>query len=324
MSDLFSQQSSSTLKPIKILLHVVLFIATFFTTTVAGVAWLNHDPFDLNNFFLGLPYSLALLFILTSHEFGHYFAARYHKVETTLPFYIPSPSFPGFLSFGTFGAVIRTKSRIPTKHAMFDIGVAGPLAGFVATLLILTYGFTHLPDKNFILQIHPDYFLPVQETQGVSLSFGTSILYQLLSLLFTDPTSQFVPPMSEMYHYPFLCAGWFGLFVTAMNLIPVGQLDGGHLSYTMFGEKHKIISRVAWGMIFLFGLVGFLPSLGINIYLGWTGWIFWALVLLFIVKLEHPPVQDEFPLDSTRMKIGWLTYGILFLSFAPMPFSILF
>ena len=134
---------------------------TFFTTTIAGVLWLNKDPFELSNFYLGIPYSASILFILACHEFGHYFASRYHHVDATLPYFLPFPPIPVllqlFLNFGTFGAVIRTKSIVPSKKAMFDIGVAGPIAGFVASLLVLTYGFLHLPSQNFILSIHPDY-----------------------------------------------------------------------------------------------------------------------------------------------------------------------
>lgn len=304
----------------KIALHLGLFIATFFTTTVAGVAWLNIDPFDLRNFTAGLPYSLSILFILTCHEFGHYFAARYHGVKATLPFYIPMPSLPVFLNFGTFGAVIKTQSLIPSKKVMFDIGVAGPIAGFVATVGILIYGFTNLPGKEFMLQIHPDYF--TKPEQGVGLAFGSSLLFDFFALTIPNGANVFIPPMTEVYHYPFLCTGWFGLFVTAMNLIPVGQLDGGHLSYAMFGEKHRMVSNVAFGIIFVIGAFGFLPLIGIETSYGWSGWIFWTLILLFIIKLYHPPVEDESDLDPNRKLIGWLTFGILIVSFIPSPFSI--
>lgn len=304
----------------KIALHLGLFIATFFTTTVAGVAWLNIDPFDLRNLAAGLPYSLSILFILTCHEFGHYFAARYHGVKATLPFYIPMPSLPGFLNFGTFGAVIKTQSMIPSKKVMFDIGVAGPIAGFVATVGILIYGFTNLPGKEFMLQIHPDYF--TKPDGGVGLAFGSSLLFDFFAMTLPNGANVFIPPMTEVYHYPFLCTGWFGLFVTAMNLIPVGQLDGGHLSYAMFGEKHKMVSNVAFGIIFVIGTIGFLPMVGIETSYGWSGWIFWTLILLFIIKLYHPPVEDESELDPNRKLIGWLTFGILIVSFIPSPFSI--
>lgn len=303
-----------------LLVHGGLFIATFFTTTVAGVAWLNVDPFDLSHFWLGLPYAVSILFILTCHEFGHYFAARYHGVEATLPYYIPTPSLPGFMNFGTFGAVIRTTSPVPSKKVMFDIGVAGPIAGFIATVAVLIYGFTHLPGKEFILQVHPDYFSHGLDEGG--LRFGSSIIYRFLSLALTDGATDFVPPMSEMYHYPFLITGWFGLFVTAMNLIPVGQLDGGHVSYSMFGDKHRIVSNIAFGGIFLTGAAGFLPLIGIDPGFGWSGWIFWTLILLFFVKLYHPPVEDETELDPNRKLIGWITFGIFIVSFSPTPFNL--
>ena len=309
--------------PKGIIIHSGLFLVTLFTVTVAGVQWLNLDPFDLRNFIHGLPYSLAILCILSCHEFGHYFASRYHNVEATLPYFIPFPNILGMLNFGTLGAVIRTKSPVPSKKAMFDIGVAGPIAGFVITLLVLVYGFLTLPGKEFILSIHPDYFSPAPTHGGVGLTFGNSLLYQILSLLLTNPTSQFVPPMSEMYHYPFLCAGWFGLFVTAMNLLPIGQLDGGHLSYAMFGRSHRVLARVVFAVILTIGLLGLLPMFGRWISFGWTGWLFWALILLVVVKLDHPPVYDESPLDDFRMRIGWTTFGILALSFTPSPFTIL-
>lgn len=308
----------------KILIHSSLFIVTFFTTTVAGVSWLNLDPFDLTNFTAGLPYAFSILFILTCHEFGHYFAARHHSVDATLPYYIPSPSLPGFLNFGTFGAVIKTKSPIPSKKVMFDISVAGPIAGFIATVGILIYGFTHLPGKEFILQIHPEYFSGTQQEGGVALEFGSSMLYNFFALTLADPAREFIPPMTEMYHYPFLITGWFGLLVTAMNLIPVGQLDGGHLSYAMFGNNHKIIARVAFGFLVVMGIAGWLPEFGIHVSYGWSGWLFWALILFFFIKLYHPPVDDETELDPNRRLIGWLTYGILIVSFAPSPFNISF
>jgi len=306
----------------KIIIHLVLFVVCFFTITVAGVQWLNRDPFDLANFSSGIPYSLSILFILACHEFGHYFAARIHGVDATLPYFIPFPTLPSVVNFGTLGAVIRTRSAVPSKKIMFDIGVAGPIAGFMATLIVLSYGFLALPGKEFILSIHPQYFSQVQPEGGVDLTFGSPLLYQLLSFVFTNPTRQFVPPMTEMYHYPYLCAGWFGLFVTAMNLLPVGQLDGGHAAYTMFGTKHKVIARAAFVVIVVIGLLGLLPVINVHVSFGWIGWLFWALILLLVVKLNHPPVLDETPLDPTRRNIGWVTFGILCLSFVPTPFTI--
>jgi membrane-associated protease RseP (regulator of RpoE activity) len=326
-------------------LHLGLFLLTFFTTTVAGVLWLNRDPFDLSNFHLGIPYSIAILFILASHEFGHYFASRYHKVNSTLPYFIPFPPIPIllqlFLNFGTFGAVIRTKSVIPSKKVMFDIGVAGPIAGFIASLLVLVYGFIHLPSREFILTIHPDFDFSINTSagaHGMALAFGNTLLFSGLKDILTNPSIQYIPPMSEIYHYPFLCAGWFGLFVTAMNLIPMGQFDGGHMIYAMFGKFHKKIAQVSFYTL----LVISLPSLSDTVLrmlfelvykrdigqivpfaqYSWSAWFFWAMIALCIVKLYHPPVIDETPLDSKRMTIGWFCIVIFILSLSLIPISI--
>ena len=297
------------------LLPVTLFVVTFVTTTIAGVFWLNKDGFDLESFSLGLPYSLAILFILASHEFGHYFAARYHKVEATLPFFIPAP--PYLLPFGTLGAVIRTRSPIPTRKAMFDIGVAGPIAGFVATILVLLIGLTNLPPREYIFSIHPEYALGIK-AQGQPLTFGNTLLYSLLSKSFANG---YLPPMDEIYHYPFLCVGWFGLLVTAMNLIPVGQLDGGHITYAMFGNRHRIVARAAFALLLASGLAGVLPTLGINVAIGWPGWLLWAGILFFVIKLDHPSISDPEELSPNRMLMGWTALAIFILSFSPTPIN---
>ncbi len=228
------------------LINILLFGVTFFTSTVAGVSWIFGPAaaIDLDNFHIGLPYSVAILFVLGCHEFGHYFAARFHKVKATLPFFIPFPMVEIFLNFGTLGAVIKTQSPINTRRAMFDIGVAGPIAGFFACVALLIYGFINLPPAEFILTIHPDYFNQTSETNALALEFGSNLLYSAMQFLLTNPSAEFVPPMSEIYHYPYLCVGWFGLFVTAMNLVPVGQLDGGHIFYSMFGKIGRLIFTV--------------------------------------------------------------------------------
>ena len=237
------------------LLYVGLFLLTFITTTIAGAQWTTNIEwsFKLSYLLKGLPYSVSIMFIISCHEFGHYFAAVYHKVKATLPFYIPFPPIPIFLNFGTMGAVIKTKSPIYTKKAMFDIGVAGPLAGFVACLIVLIYGFTHVPDINYLLAIHPDYFSPDFGKGSMELIFGNSLLFSFFKLIFVHG-NQFFPPMSEIYHYPYLCVGWFGLFITSMNMIPVGQLDGGHIAYTLFGEeKHYKIALVSFALLLVLG-----------------------------------------------------------------------
>lgn len=306
-------------------LHLLLFVITFFTTTVAGYEWVRgfSNQMEFTELIYGIPYSLSILFVLGSHEFGHYFAARIHKVKATLPFFIPFPALTGFLNFGTLGAVIKIKSPIPSKKALFDIGVAGPIAGFVASLILIIFGFTHLPGKEYLLQIHPDYNLPTYGKNGLALVFGDSLLFSFLREVFTS-SKEFVPPMSEIYHYPYLCVGWFGFFVTAMNLIPVGQLDGGHVIYALFGEKKQYaISSIAMIFLIVFGVTGVIITyFGIPLNIGWSGWLFWAVILFFVIKLKHPPIYDDTPLDHTRKIVGYLTILIFVLCFIPAPFLI--
>jgi len=307
------------------LLHIGLFLATFVTTTIAGVQWISgsNGPYDIHLLLKGLPYSLSILFIIGTHEFGHYFAAVYHKVKTTLPFFIPFPSIAGFLNFGTMGAVIKTKDPVMSKKAMFDIGIAGPLAGFVACLIVLIYGFTHVPGKEYILAIHPEYFSPDFGKNAIELRFGNTLLFSFLKEIFVNK-SQFFPPMSEIYHYPYLCVGWFGLFITAMNMVPVGQLDGGHIAYTMFGEhNHYKVAVISFALLFILGILGFAEAfLETSFIFGWSGWLFWAMILYFFIKLKHPPIPDYEPLDRGRLILGYLSFFILIISFSPNPFII--
>ena len=297
------------------LIHLFLFVVTFFTTTLAGVQWLNQDPLELNNFSKGLPYSLGLLAVLAFHEFGHYFAARFHRVQTTLPYFIPFP--PMLLNpFGTMGAVIRIRSPIHSKKALFDIGIAGPLAGLVLTMIFLLIGFFTLPPKEYLYSIHPTYRALGTLPEG-GLTFGYSTLFWVLCKIFS--TSGFVPPMNEIYHYPFLCVGWFGLFITALNLIPVGQLDGGHILYALVGRQQGIIARVFFGGLIVIGLSGFLPVFGKNIQIGTVSWLTWCAILYFLIKLDHPPIEDASELDGTRRFLGWFTFATFILTFPPIP-----
>jgi membrane-associated protease RseP (regulator of RpoE activity) len=309
------------------LLHIALFAITFVTTLIAGIEWTTGKagPYEFYNLTQGLPYAISILFILGVHEFGHYFAAKFHKVIATLPYFIPFPPIMGFFNFGTMGAVIKTKSQIPNNRAMFDIGSAGPIAGFIACLIILIYGFTHLPTVDYILAIHPDYFSPDYGKGAIGLEFGDTLLFVILRKIFIHP-NQFVPPMSEIYHYPYLCVGWFGLFVTSMNLIPVGQLDGGHVIYSMFGEKkHEAIASVSMILLLGLGIIGILSnSFKIGFELGWSGWLFWALILYFFIKIKHPPVMNFEKLSKSRITIGIIAMIIFFLSFSPTPFVIAF
>lgn len=309
------------------LIHIILFIISVATTIIAGMEWISPTPgpYSLSELARAVPYSLSILFIITVHEFGHYFAARFHKVETTLPYYIPFPPIAGFLNFGTMGAVIRTRSIVRDNKAMFDIGVAGPIAGFFAALIVLIYGYTHLPGTEYILAIHPDYFSETYGEGTISLQFGNTILFEIFNSIFNSPDN-FIPPMSEIYHYPYLTAGWLGLFITAMNMIPVGQLDGGHVVYSMFNtKKHEAVASISMIILIVLGVMGALDTfLELNFQFGWTGWLFWALILNFVIKVKHPPVYHFQSLDTRRMMLGYFSLFILIISFSPNPFIISF
>jgi membrane-associated protease RseP (regulator of RpoE activity) len=318
--NIFFTEEIETKKRFGFVTNILLFIATFFTTTLAGVFWANHNPYEFSNFHFGLTYSILILLVITTHEFGHYFAARFHKVPVTLPYYIPFPFL--FLNpFGTMGAVIRMKARYYSRKALFDIGVAGPIAGWITSVIILLVGFLTLPPLEHIFEIHPEY----RET-GIPLegfAFGYNIIFLVFEKLFTSSPGVFMPPMNEIYHYPFLCVGWFGLLITALNMMPVGQLDGGHISYSMFGNKHKYLAYLVFGALVFFGLLGLLPLAGINIEIGSINWLVWAVLILFIIRIKHPPtlLPGDPPLSSNRMLVGWFTFFIFIVSFCPVPFT---
>lgn len=343
MSDYYQNLPKTKHSPI--ILHIGLFALTFVTCSIAGAQWAYKDFTEVLNWHYGIEYAILILTFLSAHEFGHYFAARYHKVDATLPYYIPFP-FPIAINFGTFGAVIKTRTPIPSRKALFDIGAAGPIAGFVVAISFLIYGLITLPGIDFLYDIHPEYLLLYGgEIPKTSLHFGDTVLYWLLAEVFANPNG-FLPPMNEIYHYPYLNVGWFGLFVTSLNMIPIGQLDGGHITYSMFGKKHAIISRAAWYVLLTLGIISlvplgyellridspnriilllqsiFLPSLSwlVNsfpmLFQSWFGWLIWAMITRFFVKLDHPPVMDNSDIGRTRMIIGWITIIILFLSFS--------
>jgi len=300
------------------LINIVLFIFTFFTTTIAGVFWANKDPYQLENFSHGITYSILILLVITTHEFGHYFAARIHKVPVTLPFYIPFPFI--FLNpFGTMGAVIRMKARHYSRKALLDIGAAGPIAGWITSVVILIIGFTNLPPISHLYQLHPEYAATGIPVSG--FTFGYNILFWALEKIFTSSQNVFMPPMNEVYHYPFLCVGWFGLLITSLNMMPVGQLDGGHISYAMFGEKHKYVAYFVFALLLIFGLTSLLPLLGLNNNNGSLNWLIWALLIFFVIKIKHPPTfpEGDVPLDKNRMLVGWLTFFIFIVTFCPVP-----
>ncbi len=236
----------------------------------------------------GLPFSLSIMTILLAHEMGHYLTCRYYGISASLPYFIPAPTI-----VGTMGAFIRIKSPIHHRPALLDVGVAGPIAGFVFAIPVL-----------IIALVQSRFGLP--EAEGSSFVFGDPIIFRLFEALMGKTP----PPGMELYIHPIGIAAWFGFFATAMNLLPVGQLDGGHISYALFGRIHKHISQ---GFLFL------LIPLGIFY---WQGWLVWTTVLLFI-GLRHPmTLDDSVPLGRRHVWLGWIALAMFILCFTPMPFYI--
>lgn len=237
-----------------ILIQILLFIITFVTTTIAGAEWSYgksvYVEFTWNDFVSGMQFSIPFLLILSVHEFGHYFTAVHHKVKSSLPYYIPFPPFP--LSIGTMGAIIRLRSRVPSTKINFDIGIAGPLAGFVMAMLVLWYGFVTLPPPESIFQLHPEYeqyglnyaehvYHPKEGV--VDVTIGKNLLFLFFETFVADPAR--VPNVHEIMHNPYLFAGFLALVFTSLNLLPIGQLDGGHVLYGLVGFKtHRMVASI--------------------------------------------------------------------------------
>lgn len=258
----------------RVILQVVLFVVTFITTTIAGTQWcygrsVFEPDYSWTDFYHGLPFSIPLLLILTVHEFGHYFTALFNRVKASLPYYIPIPPIP-FLPFniGTMGAVIRLRSKPYSNIQNFDIGLAGPLAGFIVALIVMFYGFRTLPPPEYIFQFHPEYeqyglrYADVvysdeylsQHGPVLDVRIGNNLLFWMFEKVVADPER--VPNPHELMHYPILLACYIALFVTCLNLLPIGQLDGGHVLYGLFGFRiHRVIARVFFlALIFYAGL----------------------------------------------------------------------
>jgi membrane-associated protease RseP (regulator of RpoE activity) len=268
-----------------------LFILTCITTLGAGALQIGINPFDEPGRIMeGAPFALPLMLILLSHEFGHYFASRFHHVNATLPYFIPAPSI-----IGTFGAFIKMKSPIETRKALIDIGASGPLVGFVFSVMASIVGLV-LSDIREV----------PQNVEGMLL-LGDSLLFTSLSDIILGP----VPEGSDIFLHPIAFAGWIGLFVTALNLIPIGQLDGGHVTYAFLGsDDHRKLSMLLVGLLALCG------------FLYWPGWAMWAFLML-VLGIKHPPVMYwEAPLDRRRRKIGFAAIIIFILTFPLNPFTV--
>ncbi|WP_462250610.1 site-2 protease family protein [Ekhidna sp.] len=280
------------------LLQLGLFILTLITTTFAGAEWTIGKfliaGISWDDFLFGFNFSIPFLLILTVHEFGHYFTARYHKINVTLPYYIPMWfGFIGMASLGTMGAFIRIKESILSRVKYFDVGVSGPIAGFVVAIILLIYGFRTLPETEYIYEIHPEYevfgenfetrmhnldtivlkkdlnpdrllFEALPDTIKIgregALFFGDNILMNL-GRKYLAPNDRYVPSSRELMHYPVLLAAYLAFFFTALNLLPIGQLDGGHVLFGLFGAKnHSIISRVLFTCFLFYAGLGWVTT----------------------------------------------------------------
>jgi membrane-associated protease RseP (regulator of RpoE activity) len=261
----------------RIVYQSALFVVTFICTTFAGSQWsygttIYSGNYTWQDFQSGLAYSIPLLLILTVHEFGHYFVALFHNIKTSLPYYIPFPPIPYFpINIGTMGAVIRLRSRPRSNVQNFDVGVAGPLAGFIVALVILFYGFQTLPPADYIYQFHPEYeqygenyadvvyseeYLRQQGGGSIlDIKFGNTLLFWLFEQTVDDPAR--IPNPRELMHYPVLLACYIALLFTCLNLLPIGQLDGGHVVYGLFGFKtHRLIARIFFLVLVFYSGLG--------------------------------------------------------------------
>jgi membrane-associated protease RseP (regulator of RpoE activity) len=250
-------------------------------------AWLADHP---QLFVTGFAFSLSLLGILLVHEFGHYFACRAHRIRATLPWVLPAPTLSG-----TIGAVIRIRSRIPSRDALMDVGIYGPLAGYVASLLAVTVGFV-LSSPT-----------PVNATAVIVRFGGQPLTIRLVHAVLVH----WIPALPTFDHiapHPVLLAGWIGLFITSLNLIPGGQLDGGHLLYAISPRLHRIVTNLLPFVLVLFGVRL------------WIGWILWGFFLL-IPAMRHPRVPVYARLSRGRALLGLAGLAIFLLTFTPTPFS---
>lgn len=288
-------------RPFPLALSAGLFALTFWTCASAGARLqTNFDANrpaitldssleslllpvrDLAALAPGLPFALTLLGILLAHELGHYLAARRYRLDATPPYFLPGPPV-----IGTFGAFIRIRSIVYSRKILFDVAAAGPIAGFAALLPALGYG------------LHHSKVVPGIALQG-DFVFATPLLLALAeSLRFPGVDS------ADIYLHPIARAAWVGLFATALNLLPIGQLDGGHLVYALFGERHRTLTRIALGALVPLGFL-------------FPAWWLWGL-LLFLLGRKHPFIFDDEPLGWRRKWIGAIS-GIIFLvSFMPAP-----
>ncbi|MFN0123127.1 MAG: site-2 protease family protein [Blastocatellia bacterium] len=276
----------------KVLWHLFLLAMTGVTTTAIGTLLFTVSFADLTAGLLsGMLFSMTLLSILGAHEMGHYIACRWYGVQATLPYFIPSP-----IGIGTFGAFIKIKSPIPDKKSLFDIGIAGPLAGFVFAL------------PAAFIALYFAQSLPAEAITEGTISFNDPPLFRLFAWALQLPR--------DLSLNPVYLAAWVGMLVTSLNLLPVGQLDGGHVVFAIFGERgHRKIALVIW-----------LCVLGLAVHSviadAWKGWVLYAILLTLMLRVGHPRLVDEYaPLGLERKIVGFIGLMVFLLCFNPFPIS---
>lgn len=274
-------------------LHIFLFITTLISCSLVGATqpWIHLTDWwkVLQS---GFIYSIPLMMVLLAHEMGHYLMARKYGLSCTLPYFIPLP----ITLIGTMGAVIRIKSPILDKRTLFDIGVAGPLAGFCLATFFILIGIP----QSTIVQLS-DY------SNQTLISLGEPLLFKLISWCYFPS----LPTGSDLILHPMAIAGWVGYLITALNLMPIGQLDGGHISYAMLQDQHIWVARIMY--FSLLPMVYFFP--------GWIGWF----IILYFLGIKHPPVfYQHIEIDRTRRIIGILNLIIFIITFTPIPIKVVF
>ncbi len=302
--------------PQKLWLHGLLFFTTCATTFYAG-SFSGGEYFSIPD---GLMFMAAIMGILLVHEMGHFTAARLHGVDASLPYFIPMPLPP----IGTFGAVIQMRRLPETRAALLDIGAAGPLAGLLVAVPVCYIGLRLSPVQ------------PLADLPAGAILEGNSLLYLLLKHL-AHPG---LGPADDVFLHPLAWAGWIGLLVTSLNLLPAGQLDGGHVLYALLGsDTHRRVARLVRQVVLVMGLVGlacwlallydpaltWLQQRGLDWPVlrgsGTLPWLVWSILLRFVGR-RHPPVRDEdAPLGGGRTAIGWIALAMLVLTVTPVIWS---
>ncbi len=267
-------------------LNLALFIITFFTTTLFTPSAGETFGESIIN---GLLYSVPLMTILTVHEFGHYFAAKKFGVKATLPYFIPFPSI-----IGTMGAVIKTRSPIPHRRALYYIGIMGPLPGFFVSLIIVCIG------------VAMSKVAPVKISEEMMLQVGNSMLFTFIVYIIHGN----IPAGYDLFLHPVAWAGWIGFFITSLNLMPLGQLDGGHVLYSLIGRKQVYAGWIT------------LAALAVMTFF-WPGWGLWVFITLIILMVAHPPVRETIPLSFKEKFAGWFCMAVFVLTFIPVPIQLI-